>query len=145
MSYINGFAVQYIWSSPPFTPCSPVKPPLIEFLNQPAEGDMMKHNWQLFLCHCGGTVIGGQHESITVSLSWLYNMELLSQCVWWAVDVCQIAVTEDSEQERHDCFKPTSCVWSFSSKQMTKKGLDMFFVKSHLSILACQRVFACIS
>lgn len=55
--------------------------PLIEFLNQPAEGDMMtllhlKHNWQLFLCHCGGMVIGRRHRSITISLNWLYNKEL---------------------------------------------------------------------
>lgn len=53
-----------------------------EFLNRPAEGDMMtllqlEHNLQLFLCHVGGMIIGWWHKSITVSIKWLYNTPLL--------------------------------------------------------------------
>lgn len=64
-------------------------------------------NLQLFLCHCGG-------------VNCLYNMELLSLYILWAVDVCQISVPSASEEERQGCFEKTSCVWSLSSKQMTK-------------------------
>lgn len=104
----------------------------------------LEHNIQLCLCHCGGMIIGGWHKSITVSVNWLYNKELLSLCVLWAVDVCQIDVTSASEQERHDCCKKTSCVWSSSSKQMAKKAYTHFLSPICLSLSMCVCKYVCV-
>ncbi len=128
---------------------SSVKPPLIEFLSQPAEGDMMtlmqlELNMQLRWCHCGGKMIGGWHKSITISINWLYNQELMSLCILWAVDVCQIAVTSASEQGRHDCCRKTSCVWSSSSKQMAKKAYTHFLSPICLSQPQSVCAFMCV-
>lgn len=102
----------------------------------------LEHNIQLCLCHSDGMIIGGWHKSISVN--WLYNKELLSLCVLWAVDVCQIAVTSASEQERHDCCKKTSCVWSSSSKQMAKKAYTRFLSPICLSQPLSVCAFMCV-
>ena len=52
---------------------------------------------------------------------------LLSLCVLLSQDVCQIVLTSASEQQRHDgSKKPSSCVWSPSSKQVAKKKIYIF-------------------